>query len=326
MPPVSLVARSARRVGNHGERRNVAVWPVPPLPLPVDLDVGLALSRLRGRLGQGLFAMVAGPDGPEKRARIHDTREPAGSPRTARSAGCTPTRRCSWVGCGPAVAVPAPAGDGRGGPALRLPRRSVGPAAAHQHIPWRSPPSGPPPTPSGRWIGCAGIHRRVHGVAPDGRTYRADDPHLLEWVHTPKWTASAGPSALRRPALDQAGRDDHVADTALVATALGVPDPPRTEAQLRDRIEAYRGELRSTEAAREAARFPLVTPPLPLLARAPYGVIAATSVSMLPAWARLPPGFPYLPPVEATAIRLAGQVMVGGIRWALSANRPRGAV
>ena len=28
-----------------------------------------------------------------------------------------------------------------------------------------------------------GIHRRVHGIAPDGRTYRADDPHLLEWVH-----------------------------------------------------------------------------------------------------------------------------------------------
>ena len=28
-----------------------------------------------------------------------------------------------------------------------------------------------------------GIHRRVHGIAPDGRPYRADDPHLLEWVH-----------------------------------------------------------------------------------------------------------------------------------------------
>ena len=26
-------------------------------------------------------------------------------------------------------------------------------------------------------------HRRVRGTAPDGRPYRADDPHLLRWVH-----------------------------------------------------------------------------------------------------------------------------------------------
>lgn len=28
------------------------------------------------------------------------------------------------------------------------------------------------------------IHTRVHGTAPDGRPYRADDPDLLTWVHT----------------------------------------------------------------------------------------------------------------------------------------------
>ena len=47
-------------------------------------------------------------------------------------------------------------------------------------------------------------------------------------------------------------------------------------------------------------------------------MLAATAVSMLPGWARLP----YLPPVEATGIRFAGRVLVGGIRWAMSANRP----
>ena len=78
----------------------------------------------------------------------------------------------------------------------------------------------------------------------------------------------------------------------------------------------------ATDAAREAARFLLITPPLPLLARAPYGVLAATSVSMLPSWARLPLRLPYLPPVEATAIRLAGRVVVGGIRWAMTADQP----
>ena len=106
-----------------------------------------------------------------------------------------------------------------------------------------------------------------------------------------------------------------------MAAALGVPNPPRTEAQLRERLAAYRPELRSTQAAREAARFLLVTPPLPILARAPYGVLAATSVSMLPAWARLPLRLPWLPALEATAVRLAGRVVVGGIRWALSADQ-----
>jgi len=51
-------------------------------------------------------------------------------------------------------------------------------------------------------------------------------------------------------------------------------------------------------------------------------VLAASAVSMLPPWARLPLRLPYLPPLEATAIRLSGRVLVSGIRWALSANQP----
>jgi hypothetical protein len=43
---------------------------------------------------------------------------------------------------------------------------------------------------------------------------------------------------------------------------------------------------------------------------------------MLPSWARLPLRLPYFPPVEATAIRAAGRVLVGGIRWAMSAHPP----
>jgi uncharacterized protein (DUF2236 family) len=121
--------------------------------------------------------------------------------------------------------------------------------------------------------------------------------------------------------LDQDGRDGYVADTARVAEALGVADPPRTEEQLRQRISAYRPELRSTAAARDAARFLLLTPPLPLVARAPYGVLAATSVSMLPAWARLPLRLPYVPPVEATVIKMAGNAVVGGLRWVMTTAR-----
>jgi uncharacterized protein (DUF2236 family) len=165
-----------------------------------------------------------------------------------------------------------------------------------------------------------GIHRRVRGVAPDGTPYEAGDPHLLEWVHIAEIDSFLLAHQLygARP-LDQAGRDAYVADTARVASALGVLNPPRSEGELRERIEAYRPELHGTAAARDAARFLLLTPPLPLPARAPYGVLAATSVAMLPGWARKPLWLPYFPPLEATAVRAAGRVLVGGIRWVMTA-------
>jgi uncharacterized protein (DUF2236 family) len=97
-----------------------------------------------------------------------------------------------------------------------------------------------------------------------------------------------------------------------------VPDPPRTEAELADRISQYRAELRGTDEARAAARFLLLTPPLPLVARAPYGVLAAAATSLLPGWARRPLYLPHLPLTERAVVRPAGHAVIRGIRWAIS--------
>jgi uncharacterized protein (DUF2236 family) len=163
------------------------------------------------------------------------------------------------------------------------------------------------------------IHERVTGTAPDGRPYAASDPHLLTWVHI-----AEADSFLRahtcfgaRP-LDQAGRDGYVADLARIGAELGVPDPPRTEADLADRIRQYRPELRGTAEARSAARFLLLSPPLPMAARAPYGILAAAATSLLPSWARRPLHLPYLPLAEAALVRPAGHAMVRAIRWAIT--------
>jgi uncharacterized protein (DUF2236 family) len=167
------------------------------------------------------------------------------------------------------------------------------------------------------------IHTRVTGTAPDGRPYAASDPHLLTWVHI-----AEADSFLRAHTrfgsepLDQAGRDGYVADMARIGAELGVPDPPRTERELTARIEAYRGELASTREARAAARFLLLNPPLPVIARPPYGLLAGAAVSLLPGWARWPLRLPWLPVAEAALVRPAGQAMVGAIRWATSAPRP----
>ena len=289
------------------------------LPLSVDLDI----TRMRERLGEGLFAMVAGPEGPQRREQIHGAAGPRwfAPDRPIREVHADASmfvgglRALLLQSLHPlAMAGVAEHSDYRGDPWGRLQRTSTflafttfGTASDAQRAVDK----------------VRGIHRRVHGVARDGRPYRADDPHLLEWVHIAEIDSFLLAHRLygAKP-LDQSGRDAYVSDTARVASALGVVDPPQTEAELRERIAAFRPELRSSEAARDAARFLLITPPLPLLARGPYGVIAATSVSMLPSWARPPLRLPYFPPVEATAIRAAGRVLVGGIRWAMSAHPP----
>ena len=167
------------------------------------------------------------------------------------------------------------------------------------------------------------IHERVTGIAPDGRPYSASDPRLLTWVHLAEVDSFlAAHARYGSSRLDQAGRDGYVADMARIGAEIGVPDPPMTQAELSAGIAAYRGELAATPQSREAARFLLLQPPLPALARAPYGVLAAGAVSLLPAWARGLLRLPRLPVTESLLVRPAGQAMVQAIRWATSAPRP----
>ena len=281
------------------------------------------LDTVRRRLGDGLFGLVAGPNGERDRARVHSTPGPR------------------WFAPGrPVRVVHADASMFVGGlRALLL--QSLHPlamAAVAQHSGYRGDPWGRlqrttsflAATTFGAEADARravrrvrAVHDRVSGIAPDGRAYRAGDPHLLRWVHVAEVD-----SFLRcherygdRP-LDADGYDGYVADMALVAAELGVPDPPTTRAELTEQLESYRPELRSTKEARDAARFVVVRAPLPLLARPAYGVLAATAVGMLPAWARWPLRLPYLPMTEATAIRLAGHSIVGAIRWVMSPPPP----
>jgi uncharacterized protein (DUF2236 family) len=160
------------------------------------------------------------------------------------------------------------------------------------------------------------VHERVRGKAPDGRPYSANDPHLLRWVHLAEVDSFLATYQRygTRP-LDAAGRDAYVSDTAVVARALGIADPPETEHELQAGLEAYRPELVGTPEARSAARFLLLRPPLPAIARPPYAALASAAVASLPAWARWPLRLPYLPLTEATVVRLAGAGVVRTLRW-----------
>ncbi len=165
------------------------------------------------------------------------------------------------------------------------------------------------------------VHRRVHGVAPDGRAYSAGDPHLLRWVRICEVDSFL--AAYRRygaAPLSDDEADEYVTDMARVASALGVNHPPESVHALRLEFRDFRDELTSTKAARDSARFLLVEPPLPLAARPAYGVLAAAAVALLPVWARWPLRLPYLPVSEAVLVRPAGAGLTRLLRWSLASR------
>lgn len=132
-----------------------------------------------------------------------------------------------------------------------------------------------------------GIHRRIHGTAPDGRSYAASDPHLLLWVHVAETDSFLTAYQRLSPhPLSRRDADTYVAEAGTIGERLGVVDPPQTVADLEAVIEAYRPELSATEAALDAAVFVIHDPPLAWPARAGYAPLAAGAVALLPPWAR----------------------------------------
>jgi len=277
-------------------------------------------GSVRSRIGAAIFERVAGPEGPARRRVINA----AGGERWF--AEGRPIRRVHgdssmFIGGIRALllqslhplAMAAVAGHSgyRGDPWGRLQRTSYFLAVTT---------FGRASDAQAAIARVQAIHQRVAGIAPDGRPYAASDPHLLTWVHIAEADSFLrAHSRFGAQPLDQAGRDGYVADLARIGGALGVPDPPRTQAELAARIAQYRAELAGTAEAREAARFLLLNPPLPLVARAPYGVLAAAAVSLLPGWARRPLYLPRLPVTEAAVVRPAGKALVHAIRWAITA-------
>nr|WP_077797345.1 oxygenase MpaB family protein [Streptomyces sp. JHA26] len=273
----------------------------------------------RARIGDMIFSRVAGPEGRDNRARIHGTPGPR------------------WFG--PDRPVRRVHGDASmfigGLSALLL--QSLHPlamAAVSAHSGFRSDPWGRLQRTSTflavTTFGTAdsaqeacdrvrAVHDRVRGTTASGQAYSAADPHLLCWVHVAEVDSflRAHQRYGARP-LDDEGCDAYVADAARVARALGVPDPPVDRAGLAERLASYRGELRATDEARSTARFLLLNPPVPLLARLPYGVIAANAVSLLPRWASRALWLPRVPTAEAVCVRPLGTAVTAGIRWAMT--------
>ena len=82
-------------------------------------------------------------------------------------------------------------------------------------------------------------------------------------------------------------------------------------------LTAYRPDLEATDAARDAARFLLLQPPLPLLARPGYSLITTGGVAVLPGWARSSLGLPMARPLAPVATGI-GRFGTRAVRWAMA--------
>jgi uncharacterized protein (DUF2236 family) len=154
------------------------------------------------------------------------------------------------------------------------------------------------------------VHPRVHGTAPDGRPYRADDPRLLTWVSialtssflvadrlwapAPVIGSQADAfveqqsriSALLDPRVDLDGLlADPTGQAELRAGRIALPmlddgTLPRTVAELEAVLASYDEELGVNHQGRDALHF-LRRPPIPMAARGGYRALLAGAIGSL---------------------------------------------
>ena len=158
------------------------------------------------------------------------------------------------------------------------------------------------------------IHRHVRGTDPvTNRTYSADDPELLVWVHTVEIHSFL--AAYRRygsSRLTDAEADRYVAEQVDVAALVGTPTAlvPASCAQVREYFASVEDVLRPSPYSRDAARVVLNPPlPLPLRVLQPIAwVPGAAAAGLMPRRFRAMHGIPWLPPADA-AVQVAATAL-----------------
>lgn len=161
------------------------------------------------------------------------------------------------------------------------------------------------------------VHRRVRGTGPDGRPYRADDPHLLAWVSLALTSSFlATDEAYGGQRLQRSEADAFVAEQSRIAALLDprvdvdalAADPtagerlrrgaltlpmlsegrlPLSVDHLEQILDDFRPELQVGPQAREAIGF-LLWPPLSPPVKAAYlPLLSGALATITPSWRAL---------------------------------------
>ena len=159
------------------------------------------------------------------------------------------------------------------------------------------------------------IHAKVSGTLSDGSAYRATDPRTLAWVHVAEATSFLEAYlAYVRPGMRPAEQDEYFRQFGVIARALGADPVPETRAEAEALVAELRGDLATSEAAREVARLVLSQRP----EGAPIAVqrlLTTAATDLLPPYARTMLGL-QRPLVGAIPARMATRTMSETLRWA----------
>jgi uncharacterized protein (DUF2236 family) len=172
------------------------------------------------------------------------------------------------------------------------------------------------------------VHRRVTGVAPDGRPYSADDPDLVTFIHAAEVSSFLESSRRFGPRdLTPEQCDQYYEEMAPVAIALGADWVPRSAAEVDDYFRRLRPELHAGPQALQARDWLRHGVSRRPEQRAVYAVLHAAAVSTLPPWARRELGLSAPGPldllVDTVAVLPTSRAVSAGLRW-LATPPPNG--
>ena len=130
------------------------------------------------------------------------------------------------------------------------------------------------------------VHLYLTGLLPDGRTYGANDPDLLTWVHvTEMWSFVRGYQLYRGIELPRAIRDRYFAETRRIAEALGARGVPGSQAEVEHYFEQVRPRLEfSKRSATVIEVLENIRLPGPML-RPARALFLGSGAALLPEWA-----------------------------------------
>ncbi len=159
------------------------------------------------------------------------------------------------------------------------------------------------------------VHEAVRGVADDGVSYYANDPHLLAWVHACEVSMFlAAYQRHGRVPLSAAESDEYVREMSQLARDLGAQDPPSSVAQLWAQIGAYRDELRLSADGEEARSFVAEEFVTGTVQKIVHRLFVQSSYDLMPDWARVQLGVPPSSRWRRTLVRPATRVLCAFVR------------
>lgn len=162
------------------------------------------------------------------------------------------------------------------------------------------------------------IHKQVSGTLADGSPYRADDPHLLSWVHV----AGAmmfldGWRRYGEPGMSLTDQDRYFVEAGEIARMLGADQVPQTRKQAERLIRDFRPELRADARSRAFRDLVVDAPTTTLKETAVQKLLLGAAADLLPSWARRMHELKALPftrpPLRAATFGLART-----LRWAFA--------